>query len=283
MKIFIDTYSKHDMERSLFEYFEVSKEDLLDLFFEVDKKSNKGSFTDGQIFNDVINSFIEARMNYDELTHILFFHLGRRLNDTYHDSPGLNLYELLTKPTTMSLFLKDHGVVFEPDGTKLNLLYKDKVISLDDNYKHESSYLRWRLGHTKRIDFCFNGFMLKDQIYKNNYARELAAVPEFINVLANYLGDINIGNDYIKSSEYFCFEYCVPIEKIIFDSDDYMAINNKSLYLINRVINRLHDYYANEERYIFDHDNPILRLRDDDIMEHEYFVTKEKISHSMLT
>jgi hypothetical protein len=282
MKILIDTYSKHDMERSLFEYFELRKEELLDLFFEADEKSNKGSFTDGQIFNDVINSFIEARMNYDELTHVLFFHLGRRLNDTCHDSPGLNLYELLTKPTTMSLFLKHHGVVFEPDGSKLNLLYKDKVISLDDNYKHESSYLRWRLGHTKRIDFCFNGFMLKDQIYKNSYARELAAVPEFINVLSNYLGDINIGNDYIKNSEYFCFEYCVPIEKIIFDSDDYMAINNKSLYLINRVLNRLHDYYAYEERYIFDHDNPILRLRDDDIMEHEYFVTKEKISHSML-
>jgi hypothetical protein len=282
MKIFIDTYSKFDMERSLFEYFKIDKEELLDLFYEADRESNKGSFTDGQIFNDVINSFIETRINYDELTHILFFHLSRRLNDTYQDSPGLNLYELLTKPTAMSLFLKDHGVVFEPEGTKLNLLYNGRPIPLDDNYKHESSYLRWRLGHTRRIDFCFNGFMLKDQIYKNHYARDLAAVPEFINVLANYLGDRNIGNDYIKNSEYFCFEYCVPIEKVIFDSDDYTATNNKPLYAINRVLNRLHDYYAYEERYVFDHDNPILRLRDDDIMEHEYFVTKEKISHSML-
>lgn len=275
MKRFIDTYSKIDMEKSLYEYFDITKEELIDLFYEADKKSNKGSFT------NVINSFIETRIGYNELSHILFFHLSRRLNDTNHNCPGLNLYELLTEPTAMSLFLRDHGVVFKPHGTKLNLFYNNRLITLDNN-SHESIYLRWRLGHTNRIDFCFNGFMLKDQIYKNNYARDLESVPEFINVLVNYLGDMDIGNDYIKNSEYFCFEYCVPIEKIIFDSEDYIARDNKPLYVMNRVLNRLYDYYSRVEIYVFDHDNPILRLRDDDIMEHEYFVSKERVSHSML-
>ncbi len=35
-------------------------------------------------------------------------------------------------------------------------------------------------------------------------------------------------------------------------------------------------------RYIFDHDNSILRLADDDVMQKEYFITKGEITWEML-
>ena len=65
-------------------------------------------------------------------------------------------------------------------------------------------YLRWRLGHNaNRIDFCFNGFLLKDLLYRNSYARELYDVPEFIGVLATFLKRRNIGTDFFENSKYY--------------------------------------------------------------------------------
>ena len=77
-----------------------------------------------------------------------------------------NLFDLLSTDNAMSLFLKEHDVEFAVSDKHLNLIYKGKEVSLEDTNQEHIPYLRWRLGHNaNRIDFCFNGFLLKDLLY----------------------------------------------------------------------------------------------------------------------
>ena len=124
--------------------------------------------------------------------------------------------------------------------------------------------------------------MLKDLLYKNNYARELSDVPEFMGVLASFLKRRDIGTDYYENSTYYCFEYCTPLEKVLFDSDENLSYEEKQRYLLNQVLHRLYDYSVSELRYMFDHDNPIIRLKDNDTMDEEHFISIEEITEDML-
>ena len=196
---------------------------------------------------------------------------------------GNNLFDLLSTQNAMTLFLKEHDVTFEVCDKHLNLIYKGKEVSLEDTYQENIPYLRWRLGHNEnRIDFCFNGFLLKDLLYRNNYASALYDVPEFIGVLAEFLKRKDIGTDYFDNSKYYCFEYCVPLEKIMFDDNEKLSIEEKAIYLLNQVLNRLYEYFSSDIRYMFDHDNPIIRLADTDTMDEKYFMSKEEITWDML-
>lgn len=58
--------------------------------------------------------------------------------------------------------------------------------------------------------------MLRDLLCRNNYARELYDVLEFIGFLATFLENRTIGTEYFQNSKYYCFEYLVPIEKVYF-------------------------------------------------------------------
>ena len=68
------------------------------------------------------------------------------------------------------------------------------------------------------------------------------------------------------------------MDKVIFDDDDKIMPNKKTLYLLNRILNRLFEYENYHIDDMNDYDNPILRLSDNDTMSSEYFVKKEKVS-----
>ena len=112
--------------------------------------------------------------------------------------------------------------------------------------------------------------MLKDLLYRNNYARELYDVPEFIGVLATFLKRRDIGTDYFDNSKYYCFEW------------DSITEEQKVKYLLNQILNRLYEYHTHDIRYMFDHENPMIRLTDCDTMEEQYYVSKEEITWNML-
>lgn len=271
------------MENSICSYLCVTPKDLYDLFEFAGSEAQQDKFIDGDKLNNIFNSFIKAHLPSTAIDEILFFHLSRRLNTEKDSSLGNNLFDLLSTKNAMTLFLKEHDVEFEVCDKHLNLLYKGKEVSLEDTNREHIPYLRWRLGHNeRRIDFCFNGFLLKDLLYRNHYARELYDVPEFIGVLATFLKRRDIGTDYSENSKYYCFEYCVPLEKIMFDDDEKLDIKEKEIYLLNQILNRLYEYYTSDIRYMFDHDNPIIRLTDSDTMDEKYFITKEKITWDML-
>lgn len=281
--MYIDTHTKETMEKSICSYLGVTLQDLSVLFNLAGNEAQQDKFLDGDKLNDIFNSFIKAHMPNKELDEVLFFHLSRRLNTASDCNVGNNLFELLSTENAMTLFLKEHDVEFVVCDKHLNLIYKGKEISLDDTNKEHIPYLRWRLGHNaNRIDFCINGFLLKDLLYRNSYARELYDVPEFIGVLATFLKRRDIGTDYFDNSKYYCFEYCLPLVKVMFDEKDSLAEEQKVKYLLNQILNRLYEYHTHDIRYMFDHENPIIRLTDNDTMDEQYYISKEEITWDML-
>ena len=281
--MYIDTHTKEAMEKTVCLHLGVTVKDLNDLFVFAESEVQKDKFVGGDKLNNIFNSFIKTHLPSKSIDEVLFFHLSRRLNTEKESSLGNNLFDLLSTQNAMTLFLKEHDVTFEVCDKHLNLIYKGKEVSLEDTYQENIPYLRRRLGHNEnRIDFCFNGFLLKDLLYRNNYASALYDVPEFIGVLAEFLKRKDIGTDYFDNSKYYCFEYCVPLEKIMFDDNEKLSIEEKAIYLLNQVLNRLYEYFSSDIRYMFDHDNPIIRLADTDMMDEKYFMSKEEITWDML-
>lgn len=281
--MYIDTHTKETMEKSICSYLRVTPKDLCDLFEFAGSEAQQDKFIDGDKLNGIFNSFIVAHKSRKTIDEVLFFHLSRRLNAAEGYTVGNNLFDLLSTENAMTLFLKEHDVEFAVCDSYLNLIYKGNEVSLEDTNQQHIPYLRWRLGHnTNRIDFCFNGFLLKDLLYRNHYARELYDVPEFIGVLATFLKRRDIGTDFFDNSQYYCLEYCVPLKKVMFDDDEKLDTEKKEVYLLNQILNRLYEYYTSDIRYMFDHDNPIIRLTDSDTMDEKYFIAKEKITWDML-
>lgn len=94
---------------------------------------------------------------------------------------------------------------------------------------------------------------------KNQYTRQLRDCPEILECLEGYLRIKGLIKEYAEKSEYYCFKYKFPIERVIFDGKDDFTVEEKQLYLLNQAAYRLYQY-SGDSRYLFDHDNPILRL-----------------------
>lgn len=275
--MYIDTHSKKSMEQSICDYFNISIIKLDNLFSEARRADKIEDYQEKSKI--VIGEFIYTNLPDTPIDEILFFHLGRRLNDT--DSYiGNNLFNLLSQDNCMTDFFKKHDIIFSPCEDRLNLIHDGKLELFEDTMKQYNSYLKWRLGYTDQKDFCFNGLSFKDLLYRNTYARSLFRGPEFIQRLSDFLERPEILNDYFKSSTYYCYEYQVPIEKVIFDGSDKLLLEEKYKHFLKIVFNRLYEY--SNDRHMTNPDNPILRLADDDIMLEEYFVSKEEITSEML-
>lgn len=61
-----------------------------------------------------------------------------------------------------------------------------------------------------------------------------------------------------------------------------MVGEEKVKYLLIQILNRLYEYHTHDIRYMFDHENPIIRLMDNDTMKEQYYLTKEEITWEML-
>ncbi|MBZ0934975.1 hypothetical protein KWK86_004790 [Clostridioides difficile] len=282
--MYIDTHSRNSMEQSVCDFFNTSICELEKLFNMAGKEAQNDLSFDCQKFDNVINEFIEKKRPKDKIIdEILFFHLGRRLNTAQNCNIGNNLYDLLSGESAISSYLREHDVEFIPCDGHLDLIYKGREVSLEDTNRQYINYLRWRLGHNRnRIDYCFNGFAFKDLLYRNNYARALFGVPEFIERLGNFLKRNDILDDYLQNSVYYCFEYKLPLERVIFDDKPELPNEEKPVFLFNRVLSRLYDYYTRCDKYIFDHDNPIIRLSDNDTMPEKFYIAKNIITWDML-
>ena len=280
--MYIDTHTKDTIQNSICEIFNIEVKELEDLFMKAERESYTGIYTDENKLDKILDEFIDNRMSDKNIDQILFFHLGHRINSSCNYLEGKNLFELLLKENEMSLFLKNHEIRFELNDRHLNLYYRDKPISLEGNLDRSVLYLRWRLGYNDDVDYCFNGFAFRDLIFKNHYALSLYDAPEIISVLSEFLKYPFLKEDYFNNSKYYCFEYLVPIDKIYFDDNDKMSKLEKQKYLLNRVLNRLYEYSITESEYMFDYDNPIIRLSDYDVMQEEYFISKEEITLEML-
>ena len=281
--MFIDTHSKDTMEKSITEYLTITKDELYNMIKKASTSACNDKYFNSDIFDNLINDFITKHISNKQIDQILLFHLGRRLNNAAHIKCGNTLFDLLTTKNEFSDFLTQHKVYFKNNNGHLDLYYNDNKKSLDNTYEAHIPYVRSRVGYNSgREDYCFNGFAFKDLLYKNSYARELEDVPEFIGVLATFLKDRTIGTDYYEQSTYYCYEYLIPIEIALFDDNEKMSLSDKKIYIVNQVIHRLHDYHYSNSKYMYDNDNPILRLGDFCTMDAKYFVKKEIVTTEML-
>lgn len=279
--MYIDTHSKDSMQASICAYLNTTLEELQELFDYVSHEAQQDLYFDAGKANALFTDFVQEKIPETPIDKILFFHLSRRLNSS-SEPIGNNLYDLLSSSNDTTDFLKEHDVELVLEDNHFVIIHKGKRVSLENNCETNAPYLRWRLGYTKRIDYCINGFMLKDLLYKNSYARDLYYAPELIGCLASFLNRPDICIDYRNNGTYYCFEYCVPLEDVLFDDSELLSPQDKELYLLTKVLNRLHDYHTTEPNYIFDHDNPIIRLADTATMPSSYCISKEIITESML-
>lgn len=255
--MYIDTCTKDSMEISVCRYLNIAPSELIRLFKKVDDKINKQN--DSQYFDKIVNDFLYSKIPQDNpIDQILFHHLSRRINSIPECNIINNLFTLLTTKNSLNDFLKEHNIKFIPCNGHLELWYQGEIMSLDN------SYLKSRFGYySLKIDYCINGFMLKDLIYKNQYTWNLRNAPEFINELSDYLHNTDLLDDYFGNSTYYCFTYKVPLKKIIFDNRSKLPDVDKPLYLMNLILYRLFEYYNTDDLHS-DSSNPVIRLKDDD-------------------
>lgn len=275
--MYIDTHSKESMENSICQIFQLNPMELYEQLLHI----NLFASDDGDYVSKLDLFVVEkATVLPDE---ILLFHLSRRLSGTEDETEGRNLSDLLLTQNPFSSFLKENSIEFIKGNQHIDVLYKGKIIDWDKCMYGNSSYMKSRLGYFKgREDFCFNGFAMKDLLYKNNYARELFEIPEFLGQLIDCLRCVDVGHKYMENSEYFCYEYKLPVSVIIFDGYDCYSDVMKQKYLLRCVLQRLNQYLTQKPKYIFDDDNPILRLADNYTIPSQYYVGKEKITIEML-
>lgn len=57
--------------------------------------------------------------------------------------------------------------------------------------------------------------------------------------------------------------YKIPIEKVIFDRYDTLSLEGKKNRIVLEVLRRLYDYYVTNISYMYDEENPCLRLQDE--------------------
>lgn len=276
--MYIDTYTRDGMEKSICDIFQLHPLELREKLIMIDRAAS-----DDDDFIVRLDSFIiENAVNYPD--EILLFHLSCRLHGTEDDVEGRNLAALLLTENPLSSLLKRAKIEFRQGEQHIEVYYKGQIVDWDECMRGNSAYMKARLGYYKgREDYCFNGFAFKDLLYKNSYARELYGMPEFLGQLTECLQCKALDKYYMENSTYYCYEYKLPLSMVMFDDHDTYSDSLKQKYLISCVLQRLYQYQTSNPRYMFDHDNPILRLPDDYTIPSNYYVGREMITLDMLS
>lgn len=281
--MYIDTHTINKITSTVLDLLDVNEQKFILFLDNITNEFKINSSFDGYKFDDFINNYIHDHCDLSKLTHVQFYHLSRRLNDSLDSYEGKNLKTLLLEDTKMKDFFSKNCISFYEKGRFIGIEYKGKEVNLEDTSKKGACYLRSRLGYNKEQDFCFNGFMFKDLLYSNSYARSLSSSPEFIQNLASFLNDDNLICSYKKESKYFCYEYLVPIEKVIIDKRRKTYYQkDKARYLIRVAIKRIIKYKNNPIEYNRCTENELLMLNDYINLDSKYFIRKEEITNEML-
>lgn len=279
----IDTTSREGMEKALSSLMRVS---VSELYQYIDAAADLAVKDQGCFYQDIFDRAMEdfySDMIEDMIPdEILFFHLSRRLNGSEKET-AYNLQELLTSENCFSEFLKAHQITFRKGtGDKIILYFRDAKIDLEDAMDQNVCYLRSRLGYNAcQKDFCLNGFAFRDLLMKTRYAYTLRNCPEILTCLESLLRIKSLVKDYVEKSKYYCFMYRFPMERVVFDGNDGLTVEEKQFYLLNRVAYWLYEYRKNPY-HLFERDNPILRLKDNDNASVDFLVSTEIITSDMI-
>lgn len=197
------------------------------------------------------------------------FHLSRRLNNS-NLFENDNLKNLLLKESVISDFFKQYDISFVENNNNINLLYKNVVVNISD-VKHEdyNGNIEFRF----ETDYCINGFAFREGLEKNCYYSTLSRGPEILYEIYKLLNIDNMIDDYINNSNYYCFEYLIPISNVIFDGYDSCITNlDKTKFFLKEVLKYLYyEMLGHKSDYL------ILRLPDNENLKREWYKGSEKL------
>lgn len=127
--------------------------------------------------------------------------------------------------------------------------------------------LKKRLGQNTK-DYCINGFAIYYGIEDFNYTRNLSACPEFIEDLIVVINR-RINLDYASKSTFYCYEYIISLDEIIFDGKENYSNEDKIYYLLEQVCLNIYNKLYNEDF--------IIRLDDDRNLSEKEFVNRNEM------
>lgn len=270
--MFIDTHNKDSMIKSMCSVLNISQSLLKDKLLVIDNNAEDKYMYD-KLLDELVDEWLSCPPD-----EILFFHLSRRLFGTEDDVEGRNLANLLTTKNAFTEFLNSENIQFIKNENHIDVLYNNQIINWDNCKNGNKNYMKSRLGYfVGREDYCFNGFAFKDLLFKNEYAKTLSSLPEFLSELIKCIGCNEIREDFISHSDFYCYEYKIPLNLVIFDNDEKLTYGQKQKYLIRTTLFRIICYLTSDIEYMNDFDNLALRLEDDYILPTEYFVSHEKL------
>lgn len=253
----IDTTSKEAMQESICRLFNIDDKQLKDIlvlaFSCCQKDSNH--YVDGDLQREFFKEYIRNNLK-QEIDEIRFFHLSRRLKGD-NDNTCYSLVHLLSQSLSINNFLKEQGFTFTIENKKIIVYFQNQKIKMYDT--SQSS---------------IEGLAFKDSIKNNEYYNMLSETPNFIIKLACITGNFIMIDDYHNNSEYCCYEYALPLDKVLFDEEGDLSYNEKQHYIIESVFEKLYDYHYKRESSN-DIENAILKVINQDISE-KYFITKTK-------
>ena len=218
--------------------------------------------------DDEIRKIVEKRVT-TELEFIQMFHLSRRLNNS-NLFENDNLRNLLLKKSVMTEFFKQYNVSFEKCNNKINLLYKNVVVNISDaKYEDYNGNIEFRL----ETDYCINGFAFREGLEKNVYYLTLSRGPEILYEIFKLLNIDKMIDDYISNSNYYCFEYLIPISKVIFDGYDCCITNlDKTKVFLKEVLKYLYyEMLGHQSDYL------VIRIPDNENLKREWYKGSEKL------
>lgn len=278
----IETTSRETMERDLATYLDITIEELSQYIDYAAEKASKDWAFNTDIFKQEITSIIDDLQPLEHIDNVMCFHLSRRLNNSLDDLHSYNLKDWLLSDNPTVRFLNAHNIFFKEQDNHIAVYYHGLEVMLEDTMKSDVCYLRSRLGYNYgREDYCFNGFAMRDLLMRNSYTRELYDGPEFLVVLSRFLKNRALIDDFIKQSTYFCYTLKIPMQEIIFDEFAELDNDEKESYFVSQICYRLLMYHG-DERTLFDHGNPIIRVADNSILPASYIVNNEIITLDMI-
>lgn len=235
-----------------------------------------------QEFNQILDSILYSNDIEDEIDKIVenyakteldfmqMYHLSRRLNGTDLRECN-NLKNLLLKDSTLTKFFEKYDITFRKHENYIDIYYKNMLIDLnDEKYEDYQSNIEFRL----KEDYCINGFAFRENLKDDDYYSTLHQCgPEIVYSVQNLLNINNMVCDYKCNSQYYCFEYLIPISKIIFDDND-TCVNNldKTKLLLKESIKRLCNI-----RICKQPENLVLRLPDNEDIRKEWYMNVENL------
>lgn len=272
MKIeYIDTRTQDSLKQGVMEFLNLTEDKMEQIFEAIYHNNEKNSC-------EWVENFL-ACCSIDKTPKcIQMFHLSRRLNgaDLCANS---NLKQLLLEESPISLFFEKHNVTFKEGEGHIDMFYKGKLEPLDDEYKYSNGnmcYMRSRLGYNDDKDYCVNGFAFRSHLEECYYFRPLSKCPEFVQNIERLLNITGMVSDYYDNSTYYCIEYLVPLEEVIFDvKNPLRTARDKTIELLKWSIIRLYDDWR-KSSFTGD-ENLRLRLSDSAIIKPEWFIGGEEV------